>query len=210
MKVEEDILKLFVKKSSLSFSEIEKAIKVRSNRLAYYLRQLVTDGMLVKSNERYQLDASIKHELPQLSRRLPTPMPVVLLLAQKKGKTVLIQRDRYPYKGLWSLPGGRLGLHESLHDAVKRIGKEKLQCDVKGDTVCSVLRERVIENNVVTHSFLLMLVKVHLEGNAKWFDEEQVNKLPLVPSDKLLLQRSKTSRYDEVILKVQDDQVSLM
>ncbi len=209
MKLENDILKLFVKKRSLSFSQIEKAIKIRSNRLAYYLRELVKEGIIVKSNERYQLDASVAHRLPELSRVLPTPTPVVLLLAQKKGRTVLIQRDRYPYKGLWSLPGGRLGLHESLQDAIKRIGKEKLQCDVRGDTVCSVLRERVIENEVVTHSFLLMLVKVEIQGNASWYEEEQMKRMELVPSDKLLLERSKTSRYDEVVLKVNGDQVSL-
>lgn len=210
MKLQNDILRLFVKKRVLSFSEIEKSLSVRSNQLAYYIRELVKEGLLVKVDDKYELDASIAYELPQLHRAMPTPMPVVLLLAQEKGKTALVQRDHYPYKNLWSLPGGRLGLHESLHDAVRRIGQEKLRCDVKGSTVCSILRERVIEKERVTHSFLLMLVKVELQGDVTWFDESQMQKMKIVPSDKLLLERSKRSRYDEVTLKVDGDEVRLL
>jgi 8-oxo-dGTP diphosphatase len=49
----------------------------------------------------------------------------------KGGKAIIIKRANEPYKGQWSIPGGRVELGESLHDAVRREMREETGLDVR-------------------------------------------------------------------------------
>jgi len=45
-KMEDKILRLFLFDHKLKFNEIEKVLKIRSNKLAYHLKKLVSKGVL--------------------------------------------------------------------------------------------------------------------------------------------------------------------
>ena len=49
----------------------------------------------------------------------------------KDGKAVIIKRANEPYKGQWSIPGGRVELGEALRDAVRREMREETGLDVR-------------------------------------------------------------------------------
>ncbi len=56
-----------------------------------------------------------------MSREYPQgPVVGVGGVIVRDGKAIIIKRANEPYKGQWSIPGGRVGLGESLRDAVRR------------------------------------------------------------------------------------------
>ena len=46
-------------------------------------------------------------------------------LDEQKLTVLLVKRDSYPYLGMWSLPGGFVGINEPLDSAAKRVLKNK-------------------------------------------------------------------------------------
>ena len=44
-------------------------------------------------------------------------------LTEKKFSILLVKRDNYPFKDKWCLPGGFIGMDETLDEAAKRILK---------------------------------------------------------------------------------------
>lgn len=46
-------------------------------------------------------------------------------LKEKKISVLLVKRNKYPFKDMWSLPGGFVKLDETIEDAAKRVLKEK-------------------------------------------------------------------------------------
>ena len=65
------------------------------------------------------------HDYPQ------TPVVGVGGVVVKDGKAIIIKRANEPYKGQWSIPGGRVELGESLRDAVRREMREETGLDVR-------------------------------------------------------------------------------
>jgi 8-oxo-dGTP diphosphatase len=54
----------------------------------------------------------------------PRPALTIDCAVFRKGKAdlelLLIQRDRYPFEGMWALPGGFVEMNERLHEAASR------------------------------------------------------------------------------------------
>jgi 8-oxo-dGTP diphosphatase len=53
----------------------------------------------------------------------------MLTLQDKQLKTLLIKRNEHPFKDSWTLPGGFVGMQESLEEAAQRILKSKIGID---------------------------------------------------------------------------------
>jgi len=60
----------------------------------------------------------------------------------KDGKALIVKRANDPYKGQWSIPGGRVELGETLTDAVRREMREETGLEVRVGSVIEVF-ERV-------------------------------------------------------------------
>ena len=60
----------------------------------------------------------------------------------KDDRAVIIRRAQDPYKGQWSIPGGRVELGESLVEAVRREMREETALDVDVGAVIDVF-ERI-------------------------------------------------------------------
>ena len=76
------------------------------------------------------------HEFPA------SPIVGVGAVIVKDGRAVIIKRANDPYKGQWSIPGGRVELGESLADAVRREMREETGLDVEVGPVIEVF-ERI-------------------------------------------------------------------
>lgn len=185
-KMEKSILECFLYAEKLRFSEIEKRVGVRSNKLSYYLGKLVEAGVLGKEDEFYFLSESSLKMIPYVSDK-DAVMPVVLVAIEKEGKVFLVERKKRPFLGRLSLPGGRMVQGENFEEACVRIGR-KFGVSVKFEKVCSVSLEHVGNGEERVHSFLLILVKAGSRDSLEYVDFTKKKEL-IVGSDYLLMER---------------------
>ena len=78
----------------------------------------------------------MSHEFPG------APIVGVGAVVVKDAKALVIKRANDPYKGQWSIPGGRVELGESLVDAVRRELREETGLDVQVGSLIDVF-ERI-------------------------------------------------------------------
>jgi 8-oxo-dGTP diphosphatase len=120
----------------------------------------------------------------------PRPALTIDCAVFRKGKTdlelLLIQRDRYPFEGVWALPGGFVEMKERLHEAASRELEE--ETGLKGiqlmpfktfDTIDRDPRGRTI--SFVFYGLLespAKLVKAASDArDAQWFNVKQLPEL---------------------------------
>ena len=190
------IFHVFLYSEKLRFSELLRKTKISSNLLAYFLKKMAKEGLLAKENETYSLSSDgeklIPFFVPDQERISPL---VVLLFFCVRGKEIfLVSREKRPYKGLWSLPSGRLLISESLEQATSRILKEKYNLSAKMSGVSAVLYERVRDADNAKHGFVFFVVKTTLTNNStlyagKWFSQSRVPKNKTIASDYWLIQK---------------------
>jgi ADP-ribose pyrophosphatase YjhB (NUDIX family) len=176
-----DILKLFQYSEKLKFSDIEKALKIRSNKLAYHIKNLTKKGVLEKENNYYKLSESSEYIVPYIASK-ETLLPVVLILIGDNKKVFLHKRNKRPYKNMLSLPGGRILVGESLESAAKRIMKEKFNLEIKYKKLNSISMEQTKKNNKIVHSFILFLVSATTKNKVELLEVEKL-KSKTIPSD---------------------------
>jgi len=179
------IFKLFLYNKELRFSEIEAQAGIRSNELAYYLKQLQAKGVLEKQGEFYRLTPEAQKKIPYFHEKdAQSPLAVVLVRCERDdGAVLLVKREKRPYEGLWGMPGGRIILGETIEQSAKRLLKEKtfLDCEFLG--VHAVCNERVRENGI-KYGFVMLVVHVaptstiKQKPNVAWFKEAPSDTIP--------------------------------
>lgn len=179
------ILSLFTYNKKLKFNEIEKDIGERSNKLAYHVKGLVNSGIISKTNDDYSLSQDSETLIPYLSDKKEV-IPVILVHIGTKNKAFLYERDKRPFKGFLSLPGGRLIVGESISESVRRIMKEKHNIDAKLSKVNSISLEHVKKDEKIIHSFLLIYVSAKTKDKIDFVDINK-NKFKIITSDYRLM-----------------------
>jgi len=185
--MESKILELFLYNNKLKFNEIEKNLNIRSNKLSYHLSKLIKAGILTKKQNSYELSETAEHLIPYLSGKKAV-LPVILIHIGDKNRAFLYQREKKPFKGFLSLPGGRLLINESIEEAAKRIMKEKFNTDIIFRKINSVSLEHVKKSGKTMHSFLLILVSAEAK-NIQLTDITK-DKKRIIPSDYKLMKRT--------------------
>ncbi len=183
--MEKNIISLFIKEIQLKFNEIEKLLKIRSNKLDYHLKKLVKKGVLNKENGFYSLSESSEYLIPYLSNK-ESVLPVILICIGNSEKAFFYKREKRPYKGFLSLPGGRLRLGEEINGGVKRIMKEKHKVNAEYEKINSVSLEHVKKNGKIIHSFLLIFVSAKIKQEVK-LTKVSRSKSKIIPSDYKLI-----------------------
>lgn len=209
-KEREDIFKLFLEKTRLKFSEIEKAIKIRSNMVSYHLEKMQEEGLLEKKDEYYYLTKKAERYLPiipHITGKELSPLPIILIAVIHKNKVLLIRRKKRPYKDYWSLIGGKMQLEENFKDAALRVIHKKTRLDADFKGLSGVLLERVKGDDLIKHGFILFFGKAVVKdsdlkfsqyGELKWFDLKDIDDAGLIPSDLWLIQNKLNSEADVV------------
>jgi ADP-ribose pyrophosphatase YjhB (NUDIX family) len=180
--MEEKILQLFVFNEKLKFSEIESLLKIRSNKLAYHIKQLVKKNVLAKEKEYYGLSETAEFLIPYLSEK-KSPLVVILIRIGNTRRCFLYKRGKRPFKDKLSLPGGRLLVNEKISDAVVRIMKEKYNISAKLEKINSISHEFVVKKNKkIVHSFILILVSAKTKDKIDLIEIKK-NKSRIILSD---------------------------
>jgi mutator protein MutT len=74
----------------------------------------------------------------------------------KDGKAVIVKRANDPYKGQWSIPGGRVELGESLAEAVRREMYEETGLEVQVGPLIDVFERLQREDGRVRYHFVII------------------------------------------------------
>jgi len=176
-----DILSLFQYNQKLKFSDIEKALNVRSNKLSYHLKNLTKNNILKKEENYYSLSESSEHLIPYLSEKKAV-LPVILILIGNKKNCFLYKRDKRPFKNQLSLPVGRPLMGESIKQATSRIMKEKFNINAKLTQIHSVSIEKLIRSNKIIQTDIVVFVSASTKGIMKFTDVDK-NKRHIITSD---------------------------
>jgi len=155
-KIQERILEQFLYANNLKFNDIEKALKIRSNKLTYHLKKLIKIGILIKQEGNYSLSETSEHLIPYLSDKKAV-LPVILIHLGNKNQCFLYNRQKRPFKNYLSLPGGRFLTNESIEDATTRLMR-KFNINANLKKINSISLEHVIKSKNKIHSFLLIFV----------------------------------------------------
>lgn len=198
--MEKKILSTFLYNHKLKFNEIEKQVKVRSNKLTYHLNKLIDKSILEKDENFYKLSNDAEELIPYLTEKKAV-LPVILIALNKRKEFFLINRDKRPYKDKLSLPGGRMIMGESIKETTKRIMNEKfnIKCTLK--KINSISLEHVKKNNKIIHSFLLIFVTATTNNKINYTNVER-NKI--ISSDLKLIENhlNKKVKIENIISKI--------
>ena len=113
---------------------------------------------------------------------MPNPFAASVAIV-RQFDVLLIQRNRPPSEGLWTLPGGRLEPRETAEQCAIRELKEELGLDVFGLRPVRILRFRGFELQVFgTQAYDGEIVPDAAEIRAwRWVRPEQSGRLPTTP-----------------------------
>ncbi|MBS3078585.1 hypothetical protein J4218_00520 [Candidatus Pacearchaeota archaeon] len=182
-KIEQKILEQFLYNNRLKFNEIEKLIKIRSNKLAYHIKNLIKKGILIKNKE-YSLSETAEHLIPYLSDKKAV-LPVILIHIGNKNQCFLYKRKKRPFQNYLSMPGGRFLIKESIPEATKRI-MQKFLINAKFKKINSITLEHVGTSKTKVHSFLLIFVSATTKNKIQ-LTEIKKNKSKIISSDYQIL-----------------------
>lgn len=110
-----------------------------------------------------------------------------------RGTLLLVLRDRPPAAGLWSLPGGRVELGESLTDALEREVREETGLDIDIDGFAGIA-ERIVPDDAGTIEYHFVICDFYARArgatdvvaaddarDVRWVPVGELNDLPLAP-----------------------------
>jgi ADP-ribose pyrophosphatase YjhB (NUDIX family) len=94
------------------------------------------------------------------------PILAVSAAIIRDGHILLVRRARAPAAGLFTLPGGRVELGETLHDAVMRETREETGLDIEPVALAGTREviQRSAENGVERHFVILAFAARWLAG----------------------------------------------
>lgn len=137
---------------------------------------------------------NVKNQIAKIRiKQHASPVSVVYTVVHEKGKVLLIQRGKPPYKGRWSLPGGRQEFGERLKDAAIRELKEETSIKAQ-DAVFERVYEEIAINDTGNAEFHVNITIFNIPnflGQAKagddavdvmWANKENLRKLDMTPN----------------------------
>jgi 8-oxo-dGTP diphosphatase len=135
----------------------------------------------------------VGHEFPD------APVVGVGAVIVQGDKAIIVKRANDPYKGQWSIPGGRVELGEALADAVRREMREETGLDVEVGPVIDVF-ERIQQHESsellpasrVRYHFVIVDYLCSCSGgtlcagddaeDARWVTSEELDSYDIRPS----------------------------
>lgn len=127
-------------------------------------------------------------------------------------RVLLVERDREPSRGLWSLPGGVLELGESLADGLRRELREETGLDVRILEVVEVF-ERILRDGAGRPEYHYVLVDYLCEktggelrpgddvSRVEWVDPDRLPEYNMTSGTAAVIEKAQRVR-DRLVLSV--------
>jgi 8-oxo-dGTP diphosphatase len=141
---------------------------------------------------------------------MPAPILGVSVLVRHRSQVLLVRRGRPPLQNMWALPGGKVGLGESLADAATREVMEETGIAVTAlrQIHFAEIIDRGSDGAVRTHHVLVVfrgdaeVTPPKAAGDAadaRWVDLAEAERLPLTPDTRLILGSLRSDTKDQPI-----------
>jgi ADP-ribose pyrophosphatase YjhB (NUDIX family) len=125
--------------------------------------------------------------------------PVVAVAAivyDPQGRVLLVERGKPPGEGMWTVPGGKLELSETLAQAVAREVREETGLTVEVGALACVVERMGDDFHYVILDYVARAIGGELVAGddaraAKWVDEGELQKLPLTEGLQEILARAR-------------------
>ena len=223
------IFKVLCEHKRLTFNALARSVVLRSNKLSYQLKLMLERGFLVHEQEEYSLSLEAERLIPyfsQIFKKEVGVLPVILGIVRNQEKILLIQRKKLPYKGYWSIFGGKQINGETIPQTIEREILEEAHLPAHFAKYNGILYERLGEKQGDTarfkHSFLFIVttliaatfeIREGNEGMVSWFDFEDVlqGKVRIIPSDQVILSKyhDKETNVEHIVMHEKDEELSL-
>jgi len=119
------------------------------------------------------------------------PVPTCCACVLHQGRLLLIQRGREPSEGLWSFPGGRIELGETIFEALQREVGEETGVEIERQRVFQVHDAIIRDDGRVRFHYVVNTVRSrYLSGEpragsdahrVRWVSEADLLALPMHP-----------------------------
>ena len=137
-------------------------------------------------------------EMNNVNKMPKLTIPVVVACILKGDRLLLLKRARQPFKGLWSLPGGKIEFGEFADEAIRREVKEETSIELSSAKYIGIVCEKVFKDNsvVASHIIYVFSCEPHSEnligseeGGVQWFDRQEVflRADDIIPTDFLIV-----------------------
>lgn len=124
-------------------------------------------------------------------------IPVVVAGIIERDHILLLKRNRNPFKGMWSLPGGKVAFDEFVTHAMEREVLEETGLRVTYMEFLGIVSELLKENREIRKGHLISVFRVgvsqselrnSIEGDLRWFDSDELKecKHQIIPTDFLI------------------------
>ncbi len=148
------------------------------------------------------------------------PVPIIIVMITQKGdeRILMIKRNYYPYKGYWSMIGGKLEGNESVREAVLREVREETGLEAEFLGIKSVIHERLMENGISNFTSVIFFCHAEVggedviqshEGELEWFRPDGLDGLRMVHSDKWMIENlsEKSIEVPHVIMEEREGEI---
>lgn len=182
----------------------------RSNRFAYHLKKLETEGMVEKTASGYSLTHQGKEYVAYMETetgkewKFPVMAVIPVIIDEKKGKILMVERRKEPFRGYWGFHGGKLKFSQYLLECAQESLKEEtgLTCNLE---LKGLFSSKTYNNNGLSYSHQLFIVtgtnprgkllKKSRKGLNKWIKRGEVEKLKILPNIPLLIKIALSKRF---------------
>ena len=131
----------------------------------------------------------------------PYPRTGVGVLVFRENRLLMVQRDREPAKGLWTIPGGLVELGESLEKAAHREIAEECSIGITDLHKLDVFEyiEKDQSNRIKYHYVVIDFFATHAKGklkpgsdiaDARWLKADEALQFPTTPSTRSLIHKA--------------------
>ncbi|MFH1399141.1 MAG: NUDIX domain-containing protein [Candidatus Woesearchaeota archaeon] len=200
------LLKLMLK-PCLGYSELWDK-ELDSNKFAYHLKVLETDGLIIKNSSRYELTSEGKKCVVdfdnQSGKKIDLPLTCVLLVVFKGDRILLHHRLKEPFYDWYGFPGTRLRFGERVLDCASRGLKEETSMSADLE-IAALYNFRTFNNNKLAYHHTQFIIKCtnpigdlkteDREGTFQWATEKEVRAAKLFPDDPHVLDTIKSGQF---------------
>lgn len=146
---------------SARFSEL-KPKEMESNIFMYHLKQLISLGIVEKTEGGYALTSAGKHfvdraNIESLKIRIQPKLITIITLQRQDGKWLILERLHQPFLNFKGFPSGKVHYGETLQEAANRELKEKgnivADLSMRGTFVMRYSSEGEIVNHIIGYVF---------------------------------------------------------
>jgi len=123
-------------------------------------------------------------------------VPCILAAVVNNNKILMIHRTKEPYKGYWSMTGGKIEFGEHIEETAAREVFEETGLKCKVEAIKGIATEIVHNDKEAEQHFLMFIVQLRpettelvesKEGELGWYTPKELENMKVTPSDLLMI-----------------------